>query len=113
MTDETDSVVHPERRERQGWTDAMESRVSEALRAEADRVVLRAQRESGATRDPMAEAELMGAMALTALPVQPAARARPDRPAYLARAVRKVNEGRRVSRAFREILGRLVRRANL
>lgn len=46
-------------------------------------------------------------------PVSPVQPVRRDRPAYLARAARRANGARRVSRVLREILARLVRRANL
>ena len=66
--------------------------------------------------DPLAGpdgTELRGWTAVTALPVSPVQPVRRDHPAYLARAARRANGARRVSRVLREILARLVRRANL
>lgn len=102
-----DEMEWPDRRGRQGWTDAMESRVSGVIQAEAERLALRAR---AAVLDPKVR---RGPVARLDPPVSPARPVRRDHPAYLDRAVRRVNGARRVSRALREILARLVRRANL
>lgn len=92
---------------RTGRPELTDEMVRTAVRDEAERRVRQARAEAPALREPMDEMALMGAMAVTALPV------RSDRLARRARVVRRVNGARRVTRVLREILARLVRRANL
>lgn len=105
--DETESGA------RRGRLEPMDETVRTAVREASDRLarrVLAEIRESGA---PTGHAVPTAHLARLDPPVYPELQVRQDRPAYLARAVRRANGARRVSRVLREILGRLVKRANL
>jgi hypothetical protein len=95
---------------RRGRLDAM---VRTAVQAEAARLERRARavvREHGV---PTGHAVPMAHLERLDPPVSPVLLVRRGRPAYLARAVRRVNAVRRATRATRAILGRLAKRANL
>lgn len=104
MTDETESAARRGRRVSLGLT---------ALTAAMDELEHRARAERLAMTGTTEHRGVSVSPGPMDWPGHPDRLARRDRPAYLARAVRRANGARRVSRVLREILGRLVKRANL
>lgn len=108
--DETESGARRGRLGRQGWTAEME------IRAGAARLEPRARAEFLARQGltaPTVWTDEMERWARTGRldPLVPPGH--PDPPGPLARAVRRANGARRVSRALRGTLARLAKRANL